>query len=109
VLGAGKPAVFDATGYRRVDRDRLRRIAAAHGVPVVVIWLDISSKEARRRLDENRRTGERWNVPDEDFALISEGFEPPGADEEVVRYDGATAIDDWIDRVLVPALKENAR
>src|SRR5438093_4347384 len=65
VLAAGNSAVFDATSYRRVHRQRLGRIAARYNIPRTVIYLDVEEDEAKRRRDENQATNERPNVGDE--------------------------------------------
>src|SRR5215212_10518349 len=40
-LDAGKSVVFDAVSFRRVQRDRIRRIAMKHGIQMTIIYLDI--------------------------------------------------------------------
>lgn len=87
--------IYDATNFRRKERDRLRDIAARYDVAAIIIYLDLPI-EARRRWQANRRSGLRYDVRDEDFALVADNFAPPAADEEVITYDGTQPIDDWI-------------
>jgi predicted kinase len=101
-LRQGRSAVFDATSYRRIQRQRLRRIADAHGVPMTVIYLDVSAEEAKQRLEANRRQPRRMAVPSADFAAVVSEFQPPGDDEDVVRYDASLPADAWIETVLAP-------
>src|SRR5438093_426031 len=37
---------------------------------------------------------------EDDFALVADNFEPPTDDENVVRYDGSTPLDTWIDQTF---------
>jgi predicted kinase len=106
VLRAGHSGVFDATSYRRVQRQRLRRLADACGVPMTVIYLDVAAAEARRRIDANRVNSVRVNVPDEDFATVANQLQPPGEDEDWLRYDPAIPVDQWVDQVLAPFAQE---
>lgn len=104
-LAAGRSVVFDAVGYRRVQRERARRIAAAYGVVVAVIFLDVTLDEARARLAANRERRTRRDVPTDDFLEVAEGLQPPLPDEEpVLRYRPDEPLDYWIDRVIIPLL-----
>lgn len=102
----GKSVVFDAVSYRRAQRDRIRRIAGKYNVPMTIVYLDVTRNEANARLAANRFNPSRVNVPDDDFAEISSGMQPPDEDELFVRYHPSELIDDWIERVIKPLLKE---
>jgi predicted kinase len=109
VLAAGNSAVFDATSYRRVHRQRLGRIAARYGVPTTIVYLDVDESEAKRRRDANRLTNERANVRDEDFALVSGEMQFPDADECVVTYHPDSDVNDWIKKNLRPLIDEESK
>jgi predicted kinase len=109
VLAEGRAAVFDATSYRRVDRDRLRRMAAARGVPVTLVYLDVPAEEALRRREANRCRPRRPHVPDGDFARIGGQMEPPALDETAIRYDASLSAGEWIERVLLPTMEDQTR
>jgi predicted kinase len=102
VVANGNSAVFDATSYRRVHRQRLGRIAARYGVSTTIIYLDVNEDEAKRRRDENRGTNERPNVRDDDFALVSGEMQLPSPDEYPVIYHPTYDVYDWIDMTLRP-------
>lgn len=97
-LAAGASVVYDATNYRRVQRAQLRRIAARHGSAVMLVHVATSEAEARQRWQGNRRAPRRADVPDADFTLVAEGFQPPGPDEPHLRYDGGLSFDAWLRR-----------
>ena len=101
LLRAGRSVIYDATNFTREQRDRPRAIAARHGVPATVIYLDVPEAEARRRWRHNRETGRRADVRDEDFALVATAFEPPAGDEAAVRYDPGAPLDEWIARLTL--------
>jgi predicted kinase len=104
VLREGRSAVFDAVSYRRLQRNRVRRVAERLGVPATVVLLDVSADEARARLERNRFTRERVNVPMADFLEVAEGMQWPDPDEEVVRYSPDEPLADWVERVVRPLL-----
>ena len=103
-LRAGKSAVFDAVSYRRLQRNRVRRVAERLGVPTTVVLLDVSVDEARARLERNRFTRERVNVPMADFLEVADGMQWPEPDEVTVRYSPDEPLGAWIDRVVRPLL-----
>jgi predicted kinase len=108
VLAQGNSAVFDATSYRRIHRQRLGRIAARHGVSTTIIYLDVDETEAKRRRDENRATNERPNVRDDDFALVSGEMQLPSLDENPVIYHPTDDVYAWIDRTLRPLVTKES-
>ena len=103
-LRAGRSAVFDAVSYRRLQRNRVRRVAERLGVPTTVVLLDVSVDEARARLERNRFTRERVHVPMADFLEVVAGMQWPEPDEETIRYDPVEPLGAWIDRVVRPLL-----
>jgi len=103
-LDTGKSVVFDAVSYRRSHRERVRRIAATHGVPVTIIYLDVPEEQARARLVANRSSPYRVNVPDIDFDEVARGMQPPEDDERFTRYRPDEPVTAWIDRLVVPML-----
>lgn len=104
ILRVGRSAVFDAVSYRRLQRNRVRRVAERLGVPATVVLLDVSIDEARTRLERNRFTRERVNVPMADFLEVAEGMQWPDPDEAVIRYRPDEALADWVERVVRPML-----
>lgn len=108
-LSDGRVVVFDAVSYRRVQRDRVRRIANRFGVPMTIVYLDVDPDQARARLEANRRAPLRVNVPDVDFEEVASGMQPPMDDEPHIRYRPDEPIFDWIDRAVAPLLAESDR
>jgi predicted kinase len=104
VLAEGRSAVFDATSYRRVHRQRLDRIASKYEVPTTLIYLDVDAEQAKRRRDENRATMDRPNVDDHGFALVSGEMQIPGTDEAALIYQPSEPLDDWIEQTLRPLM-----
>lgn len=104
LLRAGRQAVFDAVSYRRLQRNRVRRVAERLGVPATTVLLDVSAEEARARMQRNRFTGERVNVPMESFLEVAEGMQWPGPDEPTIRYSPNEPLADWVERVVRPLM-----
>lgn len=89
-LAAGRPVIWDAVSFRWSHREKLRRLASQHGARSHLIWLDVPLAEIGKRRAANRISGARGDVPDANFALVADGFQPPRADEAAVRYNPAT-------------------
>ncbi len=97
-LASGQSLIYDATNFTRKERNRLRELAAKHSIATTVIYLDLAD-EARRRWQANHISHARYDVRDEDFALVADNFEPP-TDEDAITYDGTLLLDEWIARTF---------
>lgn len=95
-LEAGQNVLFDATNYARGVRDQLRKLAHQQGAACAVIYVVVSADVANRRRQQNQVTLEREKVRDEEFDEVATGFDVPTNDENVMRYDPSTDIEDWI-------------
>lgn len=103
-LRAGRPSVFDAVSFRRLQRNRVRRVAERLGVPATLVLLDVTADEAWARMERNRFTRERVDVPIESFREVAEGMQWPESDEAVIRYSPGEPLPDWVERVVRPLL-----
>lgn len=90
LLATQGSVIWDAVSFRWSHREKLRRLASQHDARCKLIWLDIPLAEIGRRRNENRLSGARADVPDAEFAMVADGFQPPRADEGAVRYDPLT-------------------
>ncbi|SRR6266700_2072957 len=95
-LAAGQSVLFDAASFTKAQRDSLRALAGKHRASSLVIYLDVSEAEARQRWLQNRATGARYDVRDEDFAHVVNFFEPPAQEEHAVYYRPSQPADEWI-------------
>src|SRR6266699_1816894 len=100
-LAAGQSVLFDATNFTKVQRASLRALAGKQGARALVIYLDVSEVEARQRWLQNRATGARYDVRDEDFAQVVNFFEPPTPEEQAVYYRPSQPVDEWIQQVFL--------
>ena len=103
-LTNAESVIFDSVGYTRKDRDRLRRIAGRHRASSLVVWLDVSASDARRRLERNRKQRQRANVPVVNFLQIVSRFEAPAGDEATVIYRSNDDPGEWINQTLRTAM-----
>ena len=103
LLDAGRDVAFDSTAYTREQRDVLRGLTHGHGAHALVVFVDVPTGVSFARWRENRRTGARFDVRDEDFLNVVEHFEPPGEDERALRYDGTEPVEAWVRRELAQA------
>jgi len=83
VLGAGYPAIVDATFACRADRQHMRRLASRLGVPVCVIYCYAPPALLRARVAE--RSAHRQDASEADVRVLEwqeTRFEPPQAEEQ---------------------------
>jgi predicted kinase len=107
-LAVGRSAVWDATSYRRVQRDRIRRIAAQRGATTTVIHVATPPQLALARRDRNRNVPARPDVDDEDFTMVAGDWQPPGADEAPLLYHPADSLAGWLTDTIAPLLERDA-
>ena len=95
-LAGGRSVIADATHFSRAERDRARALAQAQGARTRVVHVPLTAEEARRRLLANRQTHVRYDVRDDDFALVVTHFEPPDGEPDVVRCSPDASPSEWI-------------
>lgn len=100
-LRMGQTVLYDATNYRRAQRERARQIAARHSAATFVIHVTTPAAAVQHRRERNRLRPERPDVHDLDLAAVSAQFEPPTPDEHVLRYNGSEPIASWITGTLL--------
>ncbi|HEX6484328.1 MAG TPA: ATP-binding protein [Ktedonobacteraceae bacterium] len=99
-LAQGKSVIYDAPSFTKEQRDQLRAIAHRYGLPTKVIFVDVPESVVRERWLQNKRTENRFDVRDDDFALVVDNFQPPTDEEDVIRYDQSLPLDEWIHKVF---------
>ncbi len=105
LLESGQSVVFDATSFHRAHRERLRRAARRANAVATVVYLDMPESEVRDRLLRNRAAPARYDVPDEDFAQVAAGFQPPGEDENLVRCGPTDSVAAVVERLRFAGLE----
>lgn len=70
VLEAGFTAIVDATFLRRLDRQRMGAVAAAAGVPLLILDLQAPSGLLRQRISRRQRLGQ--DPSDADLAVLDQ-------------------------------------
>jgi predicted kinase len=68
VLAAGFNAIVDATFLRRIDRQRMAAVAAAAGVPLLILDCQVPEPLLRQRIAARRQ--ERGDPSDADLAVL---------------------------------------
>lgn len=97
LLGNGETVVFDAVNHRHHQRDRLRRIARRSDAGIRFVWIATPEAVVQERRLRNRANPTRPDVPEEDFRIIADDFQPPEMEPDVLRYDGHIPLARWLD------------
>ncbi|MDQ2651676.1 MAG: AAA family ATPase, partial [Chloroflexota bacterium] len=95
-LRAGVSVVYDTTAFTRQQRDALRALAAACGATTQLIFVDSPRDVALQRWQANELSLQCARVHPADFAMVANLFEPPGSDEDALRFTPADDVDVWI-------------
>ncbi len=95
-FAAGRGAVLDDTGCFRRLRDRYRGLAARHGVPTTVVFVDTPPPEIRARMAQNASRATRPGMDGGVFERHLAEFQPPDPDEDVVRFTPRDEPLSWI-------------
>jgi predicted kinase len=109
VLAAGDSAVWDTASYRKAQRERIRAVGERYGASVYLIHLATPAAEARSRLEQNRQTGQRWDVPDDNFFDVLRDFELPGPEEQPIRFLPDLPIEPWLEATIAPLIDAAAK
>jgi predicted kinase len=99
-LAAGRSVIVDTLNEDRIDRDRLRAIAAEQGTEAIVVHVDAPRGLIEERRRENEFTGARGTTKDENFEFVLSRFEPPCPAEWSIRYQAGDDIEQWLRRLL---------
>lgn len=99
-LSSGGTVVHDTGNFTKHERALVRDMAKRLGLRSITIWVNTPESVALERLLANRKSGERFDVSDDDFASVVAELEPPDSSEDFLTYDTATSPEDWIARNL---------
>lgn len=84
ILAAGSSVVLDTGAMRRADRERIRQMAEAQGLPVQWHFIDAPLEVRRARIAaRNAAKGKTFvmEVTPEMFEMLEAIYEPPSSDE----------------------------
>lgn len=109
LIGAGENVIVDATFIERSRRDRFMELASTLGAQARILYCDAPESILRERLEKRTAGGaDPSEATAEVLDMQLERFEPPAADEAVIRVDTGSPLTD--DRVadLVAVLNQPA-
>lgn len=86
----GATVIIDDTSSPAFLRDRWRERAAALGVPLALVYVNVDETTLRERLRRNRADPRRGDVSDAVLAEHLASFEPPTEDEAALVVDETT-------------------
>jgi aminoglycoside phosphotransferase family enzyme/predicted kinase len=98
LIGAGENVIVDATFIERSRRDRFTELASSLGARAHILFCDAPEPILRTRLEERAARGaDPSEATEAVLDMQLERFEPPAADEAVIRVDMGLPLTD--DRV----------
>ena len=99
-LRRGVSAVFDNTNAGFKHREEFRQIANECKARSVVVYLNTSDEELKKRQEANRITKERHDVNEEELQKVRDRFEAPTSNENVLVYFPNEDIPEWLQRSI---------
>ena len=96
-LSARENVIHDTGNFTKSERDVIRAIGERQGVEVITVFIDTPVEVARKRLQENRESKERFDITDESFEGCVNEMEPPTESEEHISYTQRDSLDSWIE------------
>lgn len=92
----GNDVVYDNLNIRKEHRDRIRAIASQYNAAAVVVYLNASVDEVRKREAQNKLNLARHSVQSENFKNAVDQFEAMQEDEYFLVYNSKTPVDFWL-------------
>lgn len=98
LLVNGKTVVYDSGNFTKHERSLVRKIADKLNIETMTIFIDIPREVVYKRLIENRKAKDRFDVSDTDFEnTIKEMQRPEDNENHLVLYFDE-AVDEWISK-----------
>jgi predicted kinase len=99
LLAEGRSVIFDANFNFRMNRKKLRRIAAEQGADSRIIWVQVPEQLAYERAvtaAKDQPTRFFGNMPHDSFRRVSGNLQPPKPDEDPVILDGTRISESYV-------------
>jgi predicted kinase len=91
--------IVDDTFCFKFLRDNFKSVADQYGYQTVIIFIDISEEEVRKRITENRIKKNRSDISDAVLESHLKVFEKPGSDEKVMTFNSEKdEINNWLNK-----------
>ncbi len=88
--------IHDTGNFTLSERNMVRKIADDLNIDAITVYVDTPIDIARKRMVENRKTRERFDITDSAFDYAVSEMEPPQDDETHIVYDGSQDFNDWL-------------
>lgn len=97
-LKAGHSVIYDAQMAKRVDRERLSKLAEQNGARFVLVWIKTDPAVAKQRGQNRENRSDSHQYSPEKMEMLVERFskvnELPESDEDYVEVSGEVAFDE---------------
>ncbi|HSD98907.1 MAG TPA: ATP-binding protein [Patescibacteria group bacterium] len=99
-LTKGESVIADGVAYMRKERDELREIAASCNAKAYVVYVPTSEHIAKERWQENKKTGKRQDIREEDFDEVIHHFKVPTEDEHTIVVPNQDSNEQTIEQII---------
>ncbi len=93
LLGEGKTVIYDATNFTFQQRQKLRDLAKSCQSSARIIYVATSKADVIKRWMDNRQTGKRNDVREDDFMRVVNNFQVPTDKENPIIYHNGDSLD----------------
>jgi hypothetical protein len=95
LLTSGVSVVDASRNFTRAERARARQLAEGANARVVTVFVDTPVGVARQRREDNRTSGSRRDITDDQFEEIVRVFQPPTEEERPLVFNVNDDVESW--------------
>jgi predicted kinase len=101
LLNEGKTVVYEGANFTKLLRSKVSALAKNSNVTPIIIHVDTSKEECLKRLMNNRKTNNRYDVKDKDFSLVCNNFQmPTNKEAKVLTFSENHKLIPWLNKNL---------
>lgn len=101
MLQKGESVVLDCGNLPKSERTTAKNIAAKAGADFILIYLNVSKEDVRKRWLKNAETKERDQLEEITLNTALDMFEEPTQDENPILYNQSMDLEEWLKRNIV--------
>lgn len=104
-LKLNRPVIHDTGNFTVYERGSVEKIAARQNASFVTVFVNTPIEIAKRRLIENRESGKRFDISDDELKLAANEMEPPVEEENPIIYNHDSAYSELLNSLQEHFLK----
>lgn len=96
LLKTGVSVVHDTGNFTVYERGLVQHIATTLSLPFVTVFVDVPVEVARKRMEQNRISKQRFDITDAAFQEAVDEMEPPTEIENQIIFSSDDDVETWL-------------